>query len=241
MPDTVALIQARMSSSRLPGKVLADLGGLPMICFMVERVRRTSGVDLVAVLTSDTPSDDPLAVAAEAHGVPVVRGPLNDVLARYVLGANAFDAKTILRLTGDCPLIDPALIAQVVALHRSAGVDYASNIDPPGFADGMDTECFTRDLLDRADRFAVSQPEREHVTLWMRGAESGASRANLTAAVPASRLRLTVDYPDDLALVRKIVAALGSECDYFDILRLLQKDASLLDANPHERNEALKS
>lgn len=241
MPDTVALIQARMSSSRLPGKVLADLGGLPMICFMAERVRRASGVDLVAVLTSDDPSDDPLAVAVEAHGVPVVRGPLNDVLARYVIGAGAFDARTILRLTGDCPLIDPALIAQVVALHRSTGVDYASNVDPPGFADGMDTECFTRDLLDRANRIAVSQPEREHVTLWMRSPESGASRANLTAAVPASHLRLTVDYPDDLALVRRIVETLGSECDYFDILRLLQRGAGFLDANQHERNEALKS
>lgn len=241
MPDTVALIQARMSSSRLPGKVLADLGGLPMICFMAERVRRASGVDLVAVLTSDDPTDDALATAVEAHGFPVVRGPLNDVLARYVVGANAFDATTILRLTGDCPLIDPALVAQVVALHQSAGVDYASNVDPPCFADGMDTECFTRDLLDRADRLAVSQPEREHVTLWMRGEQSGATRANLTAAVPASHLRLTVDYPDDLVLVRRIVAELGCECDYFDILRLLQRDAGLLDANPHERNEALKS
>lgn len=241
MPDTVALIQARMSSSRLPGKVLADLGGLPMICFIAERVRQASGIDLVAVLTSDDPSDDPLAAAAEAHGVPVVRGPLNDVLTRYVVGADAFDARTILRLTGDCPLIDPALIAQVVALHRSAGVDYASNVDPPGFADGMDTECFTRELLDRANRFAVSQPDREHVTLWMRSPVSGASRANLAAAAPASHLRLTVDYPDDLALIRRIVAALGIECDYFDILRLLQRDAGLLEANPHERNEALKS
>jgi len=241
MPDTVAMIQARMSSSRLPGKVLADLGGLPMICFMVERVRRASGIDLVAVLTSDDPSDDPLAAAAEAHGVPVVRGPLNDVLERYVVGAEAFDARTILRLTGDCPLIDPALIAQVVTLHQSAGVDYASNVDPPGFADGMDTECFTRELLDRANRFALSQPDREHVTLWMRSPASGASRANLAAAAPTSHLRLTVDYPDDLALIRRIVATLGIECDYFDILRLLQRDAGLLVANPHERNEALKS
>lgn len=241
MTGIVALIQARMSSSRLPGKVLADLGGRPMICFMAERVRRAPGIDLVAVLTSDDPSDDPLAAAAEAHGLPVVRGPLNDVLTRYVIGAEAFEAKTILRLTGDCPLIDPALIAQVVALHGSAGVDYASNVDPPGFADGMDTECFTRDLLDRANRFAVSRPDREHVTLWMRSPESGASRANLAAAAPASHLRLTVDYSDDLALVRRIVAALGSECDYFDILRLLQSDAGLLEANLHERNEALKS
>lgn len=241
MPDTVALIQARMSSSRLPGKVLADLGGLPMICFMAERVRRTPGIDLVAVLTSDDPSDDPLTAAVEAYDIPVVRGPLDDVLARYVVGADAFDARTILRLTGDCPLIDPTLIAQVVALHRSTGVDYASNVDPAGFADGMDTECFTRALLDRANRLAVSVPEREHVTLWMRSPESGASRANLAAAAPASHLRLTVDYPDDLELVRRIVSALGNECDYFDILRLLQQDADLLAANPHERNEALKS
>lgn len=241
MPDTVALVQARMSSSRLPGKVLAELGGLPMICFMVERVRRTKLVDAVAVLTSDDPSDDPLAAAAETHGIAVVRGPLDDVLARYVVGADAFGATTILRLTGDCPLIDPALIDQVIALHRSTGADYASNIEPPGFADGMDTEIFTRNLLDRANRFATKQPEREHVTLWMRDPENAVTRANLAAVAPASHLRLTVDYQDDLDLVRRVVAALGKDCDYFDILRLLQQESGLLDANPHQRNEALKT
>lgn len=241
MPDTVALVQARMSSSRLPGKVLAELGGRPMICFMIDRLRRARLVDMVAVLTSADPSDDPLAEAAEAHGIPVVRGPLDDVLARYVMGADAFNARTILRLTGDCPLIDPAIVDQVVALYRSTGVDYASNIDPPGFADGMDTECFTRDLLDRANRLATEQPEREHVTLWMRDPANGVECANLAAAAPASHLRLTVDYRDDLDLVRRVVALLGNGCDYFDILRLFQQDTSLLEANLHQRNEALKS
>ncbi|QUM71312.1 cytidylyltransferase domain-containing protein [Sphingopyxis granuli] len=241
MPHTVALVQARMSSSRLPGKVLADLGGQPMICFMVDRIRRAKRVDMVAVVTSDDPSDDPLADATEAHGIATVRGPLNDVLARYVVGADAFDAQTVLRLTGDCPLIDPGIIDQVVELHRSTGADYASNIDPPGFADGMDTECFTRALLDRADAAAREQPEREHVTLWMRDPKSGATRANLAAVVPGAHLRLTVDYLDDLDLVRRVVTAIGKDCGYFDILRLLQQDSALLDANPHQRNEALKT
>lgn len=241
MPETVALIQARMSSSRLPGKVLAELGGKPMICFMVDRVARAQSVDQIAVVTSEDPSDDVLVETLAAHGVETIRGPLDDVLARYALAAERFSATTFLRLTGDCPLIDPQLIDQVVELKRARGLDYASNIDPPGFADGMDIECFSREALFRAHVQAQKQPEREHVTLWMREAENELERANLPSAFPSQNLRLTVDYADDLEVARRIVNALGRAFDYFDILRFLQHNRDVLGMNIHGRNEALKT
>jgi len=239
---TVALIQARMSSSRFPGKVLADLGGRPMIAYMVERVRQARSIDLVAVITSTDPSDDALAAAVEALDLPVFRGELDDVLNRYAGAADAFGADVVIRLTGDCPLVDPRVIDEVVETRARAGADYCSNVAPPTYADGLDVECFTRATLDRAQREARQKPEREHVTLWMRSDESGIARANVEALVDSSHLRLTVDYPDDLALVRRIVDQHGggSAFDQFDILRCLDADRTLSRINRHERNEGLK-
>lgn len=242
MSRTVALLQARMSSSRFPGKVIADLGGMPMIAFMIERVRAAQTIDETVVVTSVDPSDDPLAGALEGLGVPVIRGPLDDVLSRYAMAAERTSADVIVRLTGDCPLIDPEIIDSVVAARTAAGADYASNVDPPSFADGLDVECFTRAALDRADREARDPAEREHVTLWMRTAKAAMDRVNVVGLVDSSRLRLTVDYPDDLTVVRRLVDRLGGRpdgFDQFDILRCLSAEPDLLKANPHARNEGL--
>lgn len=242
MSRVVALIQARMSSSRFPGKVLAELGGRPMIAFMVARARRARLLDEVAVVTSVDPSDDPLAHAMVAADIPVFRGSLHDVLDRYAEAAEATRADVVVRLTGDCPLIDPMIVDRVVALRAETGADYCSNVVPPTYADGFDVECFTRATLDRAWREAAQPAEREHVTLWMRSSEAGITRANLAALVDSSHLRLTVDYPDDLAVVRQIVERTGggSALDQFDILRCLDANRALLGVNLHERNEELK-
>lgn len=241
MSRTVALIQARMSSSRFPGKVLAELGGRPMIAFMVERARQARRLDDVVVVTSVDPSDDPLAATVEAQGIPLFRGSLDDVLHRYTAAAAAFDASTVIRLTGDCPLVDPAIVDQVVETHATLGVDYCSNIDPPSYADGFDVECFTREALERAQAMAVHPAEREHVTLWMRTEAAGLRRANVVGIVDTSPLRLTVDYPDDLEVVRRIVASFpAGQCfDQYDILRVLNSRRELLELNRHQRNEGL--
>ena len=125
-------------------------------------------LDGVVVVTSDDPSDDPLADATEVAGVATFRGDLNDVLKRYADAAEVFPADEIVRLTGDCPLIDAAIIDSVVDARRSTGADYASNVDPPTYPDGFDTECFTRAALDRAHHQSQQIEEREHVTIWMR-------------------------------------------------------------------------
>ena len=240
---TVALIQARMSSSRFPGKVLADLSGRPMISFMVERVRRANSVDLAAVITSADPSDDALAATMTERSIPVFRGELDDVLNRYAGAAEAYGADVIVRLTGDCPLIDARVIDEVVEWRAASDSDYCSNVAPPTYADGLDVECFTRAVLKRAQREARKAAEREHVTLWMRSDASGLERANVVALVDSAHLRLTVDYPDDLALVRRIVEHHhgGSDFDQYDILRYLDADRALLGINRHERNEGLKA
>lgn len=242
MTNTVALVQARMGSSRLPGKVLADLGGRPMIQFMFDRIRRAQTLDAAVLVTSTDPADQPLVMFAESHGIRVITGPLDDVLARYRIGAEQTAADVIVRLTGDCPLIDPSVIDRVVTLRECSGTDYASNIDPPSFADGLDVECFTAATLARANAEAHEKPHREHVTLWMREDASGVSRSNLRANLPFDHLRITVDYADDLELIRAIVARLDgnpAEADFFDILRVFEQFPELRDANRHSRNEAL--
>lgn len=242
MTRTVALIQARMSSSRFPGKVIADLGGRPMIGFMVDRVRAARRLDDVVVVTSTDASDDALVDALAASTVKVFRGDLHDVLDRYAAAAAAAEADVVVRLTGDCPLIDPALIDAVVALRETAGADYCSNVAPPTFADGFDVECFTRAALDRARREAAQPGEREHVTPWMRSPAAELRLANLAGLVDMSHLRLTVDYPDDLEMVRAVVARLGGDrpmYDQFDILRCLTAEPDLLGLNRHDRNEGM--
>lgn len=241
MTKTVGLIQARMSSSRFPGKMLAELGGRPMIAFMIDRVRRARSLDLAAVVTSTDLSDDPLAEAASACGFAVFRGDLNDVLERYAAAAEHFAADIVVRMTGDCPLIDPQVVDAVVALRAENGADYASNVAPATFADGWDVECFTRAALERARTEATAQAEREHVTVWMRRDDVGLCHANHTALIDSSHLRLTVDYPDDLAMVARVVDRLGggTEFDRYDVLRCLDAERALLDINIHARNEGL--
>lgn len=236
-----AFIQARMSSTRFPGKVLETIEGLPVIVYMARRAARARLINGLTVVTSTDASDDALQMVLEAHGIAVFRGDLNDVLARFGAAAEATNAQEIVRLTGDCPLIDPGILDRVIQLRRDMAVDYASNIDPPSFPDGLDCEVFSRDALKCALREARQAREREHVTLWMRSDAAGLRRANLRSVIDASALRLTVDYPDDLAVVRELVAALPADgdFDYYDLLRVLDTRQDLLGANRHVRNEAL--
>jgi spore coat polysaccharide biosynthesis protein SpsF len=242
MSRTLAFIQARMSSSRLPGKVLASLQGLPLIVYMAQRAARARLLDGVVVVTSTDPSDDALVAVASAAGVAVFRGDLNDVLLRYVQAAQAHPADVIVRLTGDCPLIDPAVIDAVIDARATASADYASNIDPPSFPDGLDVECFTRTSLNRAHLQSTLASEREHVTLWMRTPAAGLAHVNHRAPIDCSAIRLTVDYADDLEAVRRLVKAVepaGHSFDLYDLLRVLAAQPDILTANRHQRNEGL--
>lgn len=241
MTRSVAFIQARVSSSRFPGKVLEPLGGMPLIVYMAQRARRAELLDDVVVVTSTEASDDPLVESLDHHKIPFFRGPLEDVLQRFLLAARAYDASEVVRLTGDCPLIDPGVVDAVLGLRRGQQADYASNCEPATFPDGIDVECFTRNALERACAEARMASQREHVTLWMREAGSGLRRTNLRALADLSGLRLTVDYPDDLDVVRELVAMLprNGRFDMYDVLRALAARSELLERNVHARNEGL--
>lgn len=238
-PRTVAIIQARMSSSRLPGKVLMPLANQPAILFMCERVARARLLDALCVATSTDPSDDPLADVVAAAGVPVFRGALDDVLDRFVGAAEAHGAEVVVRLTGDCPLIDPAVIDAVVEAMRTSGADYASNTDPPTYPDGLDVEVTTLAALRIAAAEARRSSEREHVTVFIRG-DGRFHQCTHRAGVDLSGLRWTVDYPDDQALVAAMVERVTGDpvtADRFDYLRAY--DALGGEAPAHARNEGL--
>jgi spore coat polysaccharide biosynthesis protein SpsF (cytidylyltransferase family) len=229
-----------MSSTRFPGKVLEPLAAQPSIVYMVERVRRAQSLDAVVVVTSTDASDDPLAAALAAHAIECFRGELQDVLARYHAAALQAGATTVVRLTGDCPLVDPALVDAVVALRLAKDADYASNVDPPTFPDGFDIECFSMHALQRAFAEAAAPAEREHVTPWMRSSRAGLRRANVHGLVDLSHLRLTVDYADDLAVVRRVVdycSRRDPHFDLYDVLRCLAGAPELMEMNRHARNE----
>jgi spore coat polysaccharide biosynthesis protein SpsF (cytidylyltransferase family) len=242
MSRCIAFIQARMSSSRFPGKVLEPLAGIPSIVFMVHRARRAKLLDDVIVVTSSDASDNALEAGLHAHGLPCFRGDLQDVLRRYAQAATAHGATEVVRLTGDCPLIDGKVIDDVIRARRHAHAHYAANTDPPTFPDGLDCEAFEAEVLHRADRHADRPSEREHVTLWMRRDDVPLRRVNVKALADTSHLRLTIDYPDDLAVVRRIVDQLGGphdDFDWFDVLRVLDAQPALLNDNAHTRNEGL--
>ncbi|MEO8633713.1 MAG: aminotransferase class III-fold pyridoxal phosphate-dependent enzyme [Gemmatimonadales bacterium] len=205
----VAIVQARMSSTRLPGKVLAPIGVLTMIDRMLGQVRASRRVDQVVVATSVDPSDDPLVAHLSAAGVDVIRGALDDVLARFAEAAEQTGADVLVRLTGDCPLHTPDTIDEVVDAFLAASVDYAANIDPYTRPDGQDVEVFSRAALARTLAGAAPGPEREHVTTWLRTAGEISRLAVRHVAHPgAADLRWTVDTDSDLGYVRLVWAEL---------------------------------
>lgn len=203
---TTCVIQARTGSKRLPGKVLQPLGGRPMLRFMLDRLQSLA-VDRVVVATSDLERDDAIADIAGGAGVAVVRGDETDVLDRFVSAAREHPADHFVRLTADCPLIDPALVAQVLATHLLRGADYTSNVFPRTFPKGLDVEIVTAQALHRAARDARAQDEREHVTPYVYRRPDQFRLTNHSGSRPLGHERWTVDTLEDLEFVRRIVAA----------------------------------
>jgi spore coat polysaccharide biosynthesis protein SpsF len=206
----LAVLQARTTSSRLPGKVLKDLCGAPMIVRQIERVRRARRIERLVLATSDAGSDDELARLAQAAGVAVHRGPLDDVLARFVGALEAFGpASHVVRLTGDCPLTDPGLIDAVIDEVVSSGADYGSNTPPHRtYPKGLDAEAMTAAALRAAASRAASPEEHEHVTWALHERGDLYRQAFVSQAADEGEVRWTVDTPDDFAFVSAVYAAL---------------------------------
>jgi spore coat polysaccharide biosynthesis protein SpsF (cytidylyltransferase family) len=205
----LAIVQARMSSTRLPGKTLADVEGEPLLGLLLARLGRAATPDRIVVATSDREDDDAIAafVAEAAPGVGVARGPLDDVLARFALALGDHPGPVV-RITADCPLIDPAVVDALVTAFAAAGpgARYGSNIDPRTFPDGLDAEVFTRAALLDAAAHATGAQAREHVTPFLRA--QGVDVA-IESGLDLGAERWTVDTAADLAFVRAVVARLG--------------------------------
>jgi len=206
----LAILQARMSSTRLPGKVLADLAGAPMILRQIERLKRSTRLGRIVVATSDQTSDDPLAACLDAAGVAVFRGSLDDVLGRFIGAIAAFGpVRTVVRLTADCPLADPDLIDQTLALHHSSGADYSSNTPARrSYPKGLDVEVFETAALRAAAAETADPYDHEHVTPFLYRHPERFRLAGLEQAADEGDVRWTVDRPDDLDFVRAVYAGL---------------------------------
>jgi spore coat polysaccharide biosynthesis protein SpsF len=221
----VAIVQARVGSTRLRGKVLLPLAGTPMVAHVLRRTMLLPGVDEVAAAVPEGTDDDPLAALAKAVGARVVRGPEDDVLARYDLAAAAADAEAVVRVTADCPLWSPAVGSRVLASF--VGCDYSSNTQPRTFPRGLDTEVFTREVLRVAHREARDTVDREHVTPYIYRHPERFSTRNVSDSVDRSELRWTVDTPDDMAFARAVYQALGPSFEMHDVLALLAERPAL--------------
>ena len=205
----LAILQARMSSSRLPGKVLMPLAGAPMIVRQMERLGRASRIDKVVVATSTEPDDDAIEQVVRHAGVEVHRGPLEDVLARFLGALAAYPADHVVRLTADCPFADPVVIDDTIALHLASGGDYASNTPPHRtFPKGLDVEVMTAAALRRAGAEAISPEEREHVTWGIHTRPDRWRLAFHSQAADEGDVRWTVDRPDDYAFSTAVYDAL---------------------------------
>ena len=230
---TVVIIQARMGSSRLPGKVLKEIDGRPMLDWVVTRARRAETVDEVAVATTTDAADDPIAVFCEARQVPVYRGDVFDVLDRYYQAALAFQADIVVRLTADCPLIDPQMIDLTVQRLLQTGADFAANRLPPPFKRtfpiGLDTEVCSFAALQRAWQEAELKYQREHVMPYLYDQPGRFKVEVVDHREDQGAQRWTVDTLQDLEFVRQVAARFDGRDDFgwLDVLALLEKEPAL--------------
>jgi glutamate-1-semialdehyde 2,1-aminomutase len=210
---TVAIVQARMGSTRLPNKTMKPVLGTPMIELLLVRLKRANSVDEIVLATSSDARNDPLEVHVTKLGFRVYRGSEQDVLDRYYQAALMSGADVVLRITGDCPLVDPQLVDHVVNRFRASGADYGSNVAPPTFPDGLDIEVFTFAALRRAWEQAREPRQREHVTPFLREA-AGFHRINIANSQDLSGERWTVDEAEDLAVIEAVFAAFAPRNDF---------------------------
>lgn len=228
-----------MGSTRLPGKVMMDIGGRPMIEVLLSRLSRAPSITNIVLATTSDPSDTPLADHVTSLGYDVYRGSVTDVLDRYYQAAKATGAEVVIRITGDCPLVDPALVENVIAAYRSNGGDYTTNTSPPTYPDGLDVEVFSFAALERAWQETSVAYDREHVTPYLR--ESGKFQiSNVSHTTDLSQSRWTVDEAADLNVVRAVFEDLAPHTDFgwLEVLDLMKRKPDLFHSNQQiKRNE----
>ena len=238
-----AIVQARLSSKRLPGKVMKTISGKPMLYWTISRLKGSRNIDKIIVATSNSARDEKIVRLAKRLKVEYFQGAEDDVLDRFYQTARKFKADTIVRITGDCPLIDRKIVETVISFYKKnkGKFDYVSNVEPPTFPDGMDVEVFPLKTLKLMHSKAKLLSDREHVTTFVRNRPRQFRIGNVYSKKDFSGIRLTVDSKEDLFVIRKLFSRLYGEKKDFglrDIIRLSSKEPELFLANKHiKRNE----
>ena len=227
---TIAIVQSRMASTRLPGKALADINGRPLLWHVVRRAMQAELVDLVVVATGDGPANDPIGELCDRYRWSCFRGSEDDVLARYYGVAQKYRGDVVCRVNGDTPLYDGAALDSVIALGTLNGWLYATNAEPPMLPDGLDSEAFTSGILERMHREAKRPTEREHCTPWLRNGNlvRGVEWGSQPYETDYSAYRACVDLPEDLEAMRRIFAIGGDDVTWWQAINIIEQTPALL-------------
>ena len=237
-----AIIQARMGSRRLPGKILKKVDGIPLLKIQCERVKRSRVLNKIIVATSDLIQDDVVEAFCLENEIECFRGEENDVLSRYYQCAKRNGVDVIVRLTADCPLVDPEIIDEVVRVYLEKDIDYVANtvpIESSTFPEGCDVEVFSFVALERAYQNCMDPNEREHVTFYFWKNENGSKTAQLIRKQDLSGYRFTVDYPDDFEVIEFVL----NELDRRNIFGSLKEIVGIIEDNQQikEKNSRFSS
>ncbi len=234
-PRVVAIVQARLSSSRLPRKVLLDIAGNPMLDRVIARLRRATLIDEVVVATSVASDDDELVAFCEQRQVRVVRGSLDDVLDRFVAAAHQSNAELVVRVTSDCPLVDPDVVDDCIRMYLDGDFDYVANRLPDDrtFPIGLDAEVFSAMSLVAIAQTAIEPYQRQHVTPAFYDGSTDARVGHLRSDLAAGDYRWTVDTADDLRFVRSIFESLPDDAPWKEIKNHVDAHPELRDINRH--------
>ena len=204
--NTLVILQARMSSKRLPGKVLLMINGEPMIYWQIKRILRAKSITKLVVAISEHPSDNILANYLDEIAQEYIRGPLDNVLERFIQANKLYNPQSIVRITGDCPFVMPEIIDSVVSLFNETKFDYVSNVVDLTFPDGLDVEVFKANVLEKLTNYPLSSVEKEHVTLGILNRKDDFIIGNYSNSKNLSHYRWTVDTAEDFNFVSKIFA-----------------------------------
>jgi len=236
---TLAIVQARMGSTRFPNKVMRTVLGVPLIELLLDRLSKSQLIDRIILATSQDIRNQPLVYCVRELGYEVYQGSEDDVLDRYYQVAVQYQPETIVRITGDCPLIDPEVVDRAIVVFQNSDFDYVSNVDPPTYPDGLDTEVFSFAALEKAWQEAQQPREREHVTPFIR--ESGKFRlSSIYNTEDCSKKRWTVDEPEDFEVIENVFKNFVPRRDFswLEVLELEKNCPELFAANQHfVRNE----
>lgn len=240
----IAILQARMSSSRLPGKVLRPIMDKPMLAYQIERIKKAAKLDKIILATSTEEQDQALVELAKQLQIEAYQGSLENVLERFYYAGYQYKADHVMRLTGDCPLIDPQLLDQLVDFHLAGQFDYSANCLQPSFPDGLDAEIMRWSVLEEAFHEAQLFSEKEHVTPFIHKRPERYQLGHFKNAQDYSSLRWTVDELKDFELIENIYQNLFPKNPNFtwqDVLQYVEANPNLKNYNTqYERNEGMK-